>query len=157
MRRFEGGGSDHPGDGRLLDPIGVVAPALLDHRWSVVLKRGKGFATETATERHKLRIALKKLRYLSEMLCCLFEQNKVATFTARLKWIQDELGYANDLRVGRDIVRELARDAKEPALLTEVGMHVLAEHEDHLNSGEAKFRKHLRKLLRATPYWHRAD
>src|SRR5208282_6199311 len=59
----------------LSSPIGKLAPRLLDRRWREVRKRSKRFGRLTAPQRHKLRIAAKKLRYTMELLGSLFDQD----------------------------------------------------------------------------------
>src|SRR6185437_4591962 len=65
---------------RLMAPIGEIAPALLQRRYRQAMKRSRRFAKLDAERRHKLRIALKKLRYLSEFLGDLFDRGEVKAF-----------------------------------------------------------------------------
>ena len=58
----------------LMTPIGDIAPALLDRRYRQAMKRSKHFAKLDLAQRHKLRIALKKLRYMTEFLGDLFDR-----------------------------------------------------------------------------------
>src|SRR5262249_52761223 len=91
----------------LLAPIGNIAPKLIERCYRRARKRSKRFAEQTPTQRHKLRIALKKLRYIIEFLASLFDKNQVRTFVNRLKALQDFLGHANDVRVAYDLLDEL--------------------------------------------------
>ena len=70
-------------------------------------KRSKRFAEQTSTERHRLRIAVKKLRYIIEILESLFDEIQVRKFVNRLKSLQDFLGHANDVRVAYGLLDEL--------------------------------------------------
>src|SRR4029077_21017715 len=88
----------------LAAPIGELAPRLLDRRWRKLRRRGKGFRRVTARQRHKLRIAAKKMRYTIELLGSLFDQDDVNAFVTRLKRLQDELGYANDVHVAHGLL-----------------------------------------------------
>ena len=73
-----GGARAGPSRKRLLtSPMGELAPHLLDRRWRDVRKRSKRFGRLTARQRHKLRIAAKKLRYTMELLGSLFDQNEL--------------------------------------------------------------------------------
>jgi triphosphatase len=136
-------------------PIGEVAPRVLDRRWQRVRQRSKGFDRLTPQQRHKLRIASKKLRYTIEHFGSLFDQNGLAKFLKRLKRVQDDLGYANDIRVAHDFVPELfaQMDPRSPAARAWVG--VLEWHDQILAGGERKLRKRLARLNRATPFWRR--
>jgi inorganic triphosphatase YgiF len=60
--------------------IGDVAPGLIERRWRQSRKRSKQFDELTPAQRHKLRIALKKLRYTIEFLQSLFNRRRVKTF-----------------------------------------------------------------------------
>jgi triphosphatase len=145
------------GDGATGDPcppIGEIAPQLLDRRRRAAKKTGKGFARQSPQERHKLRIALKKLRYTSELLGALYDASEVRKFTERLKQLQDDLGLANDVRVAEDIVAELAREGAGAAI-TEAGRRVLDLHRHRLAKREPEVRKHLRRLFHTKPFWRR--
>jgi len=153
MRWFDGRGwRDGEAAGGLEQPIGDIAPPLLDKLRRAAKRRGKSFARQSAEERHKLRIALKKLRYTSELLSGLYDARAVETFTARLKRLQDDLGDANDVRAARDIVAELTRDKDGPTI-ARAGKVVLAWHDRRLAKRQPKTRKHLHKLFAAEPFW----
>ena len=74
-------------------------------------------------------------------------------YTRKLKALQDDLGYANDVRVAHDFLPELFAevDPRGPAAHAWIG--VLEWHDQRLAVGERKLRKHLRQLTRATPFW----
>ena len=136
-------------------PIGDIAPRLLDRRWRNLRKRGKGFRRLTARQRHKLRIAAKKLRYTIELLVSLFEHDELHAFVTRLKRLQDELGYANDLYVAHDLLPELSDRATARNVAASAGARVLEWHEKGLAKSDRKLRKRLRRLNRAAPFWRR--
>ena len=63
-----------------------------------VLKRGKHFKSQTAEERHHLRLAVKKLRYVVEFLLPLYDLGKPAKrYSQKLAELQEELGAFNDM------------------------------------------------------------
>ena len=133
--------------------IGEVAPRVLDRRWRRVRARSKGFGRLTPQERHQLRIATKKLRYTIELFESLFEENDVQKFVSKLKRLQDDLGYANDVRVAHEFVTELfaETDPRSPAAHAWVG--VLEWHDHVLARGERELGKHLDRLNLACPFW----
>jgi len=135
----------------LVSPIGDLAPRLLDRRWREVRKRGRRFGRQTPRQWHKLRIAAKKLRYTIELLESLFDQDDVKRFVRRLKRLQDDLGYANDVRVARELLPDLAKEVPSQR----AGIRVLEWHEKDLAKGERKIRKRLRRLKLAAPFWRR--
>jgi triphosphatase len=134
-------------------PIEVIAARVLKDRRRVARKRSKGFAGQSAEQRHRLRIALKKLRYGAELLASLYEGNAVERFVKRVKRLQDDLGRANDVRVGHDIVAELASSAARNGAIAEAGQRVLDWHEHRLAHREPKLRKHLHRLFETEPFW----
>jgi triphosphatase len=154
LRWFESCGwrySTRSGD--LEQPIGTLAVEILDRCVRTVKRRSRGFAGQTAQQRHRLRIALKKLRYASEVLAALYREAEVERFISRLKRLQDDLGEANDVRVGRDIVAELAKANGNAGAIADAGNSVLDWHEHRLAGRQRKLRKHLDRLLAAAPFW----
>ena len=153
-RWFEGCGGRRPGRSeRLARPLGYAAPRLLDHRYREVRERGEDFRRLSPRQRHKLRIAVKKLRYTLELLAGLWPRAGVARFEKRLKRLQDDLGYANDVRVGHALVAALEPGSGAAA----AGALVLAWHERALDAREKALRRHLRRLRQAEPVWRRAS
>jgi len=141
----------------LRQPIETVAPLLLDRCYGQVDKRARNFAEQSAKKRHKLRIALKKLRYAAELLAPLYDAGATKQFTQRLKRLQDDLGDANDVRVGRDIVRDLAAPGHRSVGIAHAGHRILTWHQDRIAENEPQLRRHLAELLAAEPFWRVAD
>lgn len=137
----------------LEEPIGEIAPEVLDRRRRAVKRRSKGFAGQSVEQRHRLRIALKKLRYAAEVLAELYPPAAVERFAERLKRLQDDLGDANDVRVGRDIVADLAKRSAHGAAVAAAGNAVLDWRERHLARRERKLKQQLDRLLDAVPFW----
>jgi triphosphatase len=153
MRWFEGSGwRDGEADGELLQPIGDILPPLLDKLRRKAKRRGKGFAGQSANERHELRIALKKLRYTSELLSGVSAAAAVKTFTGALKRLQDDLGEANDVRGARDIIAKLAR-GRDGATIARAGKIVLNWHRRRLVARQPQTKLHLHELLDTEPFW----
>jgi len=137
----------------LISPIGELAPRVLDRRWREVRKRSKRFGRLTASQRHKLRISTKKLRYTMELLGSLFDQDDLQKFMTRLKRLQDDLGYANDVRVAHDILPELCGGRRGP--VARAGARLLEWHEKALAKAERKLRRRLNRVHDATPFWRK--
>ena len=136
-------------------PLGAVAAGILDRRRRAVRKHSRRFAGLTPTERHRLRIAVKKLRYTVELLGNLYDPGDLRRYTARLKRVQEDLGNANDLRVAYGLVVELSRQADPPEPVIAAGAELLAWHQRALAGRERKSRARLRRLNRAEPFWRR--
>ena len=142
--------SELPG---LTAPIKTIAPDLLDRRRRKVRKRSRHFVRLTPKERHRLRIAVKKLRYTVELLRSLYPQRDARRYVNSLKPVQDELGHANDVRVAYGLVIELGHKAEHADPIAEAGGQLLELHERAVLRGEAKLHQRLRRLNRAGPFW----
>ena len=143
------------GSVNLRRPIGEIAERVLQRRWQVARKRHKAFGAQSPGERHRLRIALKKLRYTAEPLASLYSPEKAELLIRRVKRLQDDLGRANDLRVGHQILAELALLDSGPDPIAEAGQRMLAWHAERLAASEPKLRKHLDELFATEPFWRR--
>jgi CHAD domain-containing protein len=138
----------------LLASIGDVASGLIERRWRQSRKRSKRFDELTPSQRHKLRIALKKLRYTIEFLRSLFDKSKVKAFMRLLTPLQDDLGKINDVRTARELVTEVARQANEHRdAIARAGGIVLGWHDRVLFEQEPRLRRHVRRLRRAKRFW----
>ncbi len=156
LRWFDGFGwraPQGPETPELTAPIDEIAPDLLDRRRRKVRQRSRGFARMTPKERHRLRIAVKKLRYTVELLRCLYPERDARRYVKPLKPVQDELGHGNDVRVAYGLVIDLGSRAEHADPVAEAGGQLLELHERALLRGEAKLHKRLRRLNRAAPFW----
>jgi inorganic triphosphatase YgiF len=90
---------------------GLAAQALAAlHRKA--LKRGRHFKTLSPEQRHRLRIAIKKLRYAADFLLPLIGKGKGRRrYADRLARLQDHLGRSNDLAVMERLVRQVMTGA----------------------------------------------
>jgi triphosphatase len=137
---------------QLMAPISEVAPSLLARRHKNVHKSIRDFSRLDTDGRHRVRIAIKKLRYTIDLLQSLFRKDAVADFLRLVRPLQDELGHANDVRVARDLVTELSTDERGGAIDRVAGI-VLGWHDRGLADHEHKLLKRLRKLRHAQPFW----
>jgi CHAD domain-containing protein len=133
-------------------PIGTVAPSLIEHRYKKAKKAADKFDQLTLQQRHEFRIAIKKLRYPIEFFGDLFDNDKVAGFVQRLKPLQDDVGYANDVRVAHELLAELQTSEDAMAIARIAGV-VLGWHDRGLADLDRKLRKHVRKFRQLRPFW----
>jgi inorganic triphosphatase YgiF len=141
----------------LFSTIGEVRSDFMERRWRQLRKRNKRFSEMSQEERHKLRIAVKKLRYTLEFLDGAFDERTTRALTKQLKLLQEDLGNLNDLRVAFGLVDELARHENEGGNeISRAGGIVLGWHDRGLTNHEPKLRKHFRRLRHAKPFWPRA-
>jgi triphosphatase len=138
----------------LLDRIVDVAPNLIERHHRKARKRSKRFEELTATQRHRLRIAVKHLHYIIEFLGSLFDKDQVRTFVKCLRSLQDDLGYANDVRVAHDLVDQISGATNQDArAISRAGGIVLGWHERVLADRNPKIRKHVRRFRRLDRFW----
>lgn len=71
---------------------------------------GKNIRHLRAKRRHRLRIALKQLRYETNAVCSLYPARKVKPYVQALSGLQDVLGDLNDLAVARELLHEMKND-----------------------------------------------
>jgi triphosphatase len=144
-------------DGRR--PIERFAADVLARRAKKVMKTAKALRQLDAGERHKLRIAIKKLRYAGDFFAGLFAGRKQARrlsgFKSRLRSLQDRLGALNDIAVHQKLATSLAAEdtgshRRERAFAAGiVSGHEQSEVEPLL---EAAVRDAC-KLTRLRPFW----
>ena len=137
--------------------IGVVAPPVLDRALRRAKNRGRHFRELAPPERHRLRIALKKLRYASEFFAPLYPQNAVKRWIEPLKELQDMLGHLNDVAQVRSVVGRLLIGEAESASLQADLSHAagLLQGFHQARSGAFVHKTYKRwKAFRATePFW----
>ena len=89
---------------------------LLAKRHSKILKKAAKIEQLDPERRHKLRIAIKKLRYACEFFSSVFAGRKrdarLKHFSKVLKDLQDALGTLNDIASHKDVARQLIRSDK---------------------------------------------
>ena len=138
----------------LLAPIVDVAPNVIERCHRKARRRCKRFEELTPAARHKLRIALKKLRYTIEFLGSVFDEHKVQLFVKRLKSLQDCLGHGNDIRVAYDLIDQF-RDTRDhdARAIDRAGGLVLGWHERDLADSEPKLRKLVRHFKQLDRFW----
>lgn len=86
----------------------VWARDALERRYKQFRKAGKGFAELDAAERHRLRIAAKRLRYVIDGFLPLYGA-KAGRYLAKIVRLQDVLGVANDMVIAHDLLAGLAK------------------------------------------------
>jgi inorganic triphosphatase YgiF len=100
----------------LAEPAINFAGAALSAQYAKVLKRGRHFKSLGIEELHRLRLAAKKLRYVTDFLLPLYQDRKsVKQFSRKLAGLQDELGCYNDMAVTASLLDELTAESPESA------------------------------------------
>jgi triphosphatase len=97
---------------------------------------------------HQLRIRVKKLRYPSELLKSLFDEDRADKYLERLVGLQDVMGRLNDARVGSDLLATLEVPLAAQHLVTGWLARDLA-------SGRERFPGCARAFRRVDPFWEK--
>ncbi|WP_092228192.1 CYTH and CHAD domain-containing protein [Bradyrhizobium sp. Gha] len=93
---------------RLAEPAVNFARNILSAQHAKVLRRGRRFKSLPSEERHRVRLAAKKLRYLADFLLPLCGQRKSARrFSRRLADLQQELGIYNDMATTASLLADV--------------------------------------------------
>jgi CHAD domain-containing protein len=95
-------------------PIGPHAARMLRRRHARLVQIGERLHPDQPEERHRLRIAAKKLRYATEFFQPLRPARHTRRFLRRLGALLDVLGGLNDAAVAAPLLRDLAQ--RTPAL-----------------------------------------
>jgi triphosphatase len=87
-----------------------TAERILDRQVRRVRKRAKVAQSKEEGDVHRLRIALKKLRYTAEFFAPLYSRKKVNRYLKKLRGLQNRLGDLNDAANVRSVVSNLLKE-----------------------------------------------
>jgi CHAD domain-containing protein len=106
---------------------------------------------QTPAELHRLRIAVKKLRYATEFFSDLFQVKAMAVQRARLAQLQDILGFINDAVSVEPLLAVAQANAHEwPAAAAEA---VLVWHRERAESQRDRLASAWRRFRKAPRPW----
>lgn len=151
-------------------PLGELAAEALSRAHEKLLTQGEMFATLSKTERHELRIALKRLRYALDFFGRVFKSDAKKEFDKRLRRLQDDLGAMNDVAVAETLLAqfagvapsEVAAAAPAVAVTAVNGQDgqlafsaggILGWHRRRAAETEIHLQKDWDAFVRARPYW----
>jgi CHAD domain-containing protein len=130
--------------------LDAFARAELDAHHEKVVRRGRKIETLDPQRLHKLRIAMKKLRYAAEFLQPAFASAASRPYIEATTRLQGALGAMNDRAVARHVLADLATAAR-PSEDVKKPLRRLAEQAE----GGAKRRR--RKLMQAWKAFRKAE
>jgi CHAD domain-containing protein len=90
-----------------------MAGRILDRQEKRAKKRGRAARSHEEGDLHRLRIALKKLRYTAEFFAPLYRRKKVKRYLAEVKRLQECLGRLNDFAHARSVISQLGPSAQK--------------------------------------------
>ncbi len=137
----------------LVEPAQALAERVLSRLHRKALKRGAHFRRLQPEARHKLRIALKKLRYAAEFYQTLYAELPTAKqYVGCLARLQDALGHDNDATVTYPLISALARDAVAPDVQRAIGAIIGWQAHERAATGK-RLRKRWRRFKAMPTFW----
>lgn len=131
-------------------PLNNVATRLVKRRHKRVLKTGRQFESLSTPQRHRVRIAVKKLRYACDYFQSLYPANESRLYLKRLKSLQDDLGHLNDSAVAIDLSNQLAENRADAI----AGAEMVAQwYENTLASREPHMIEAWQQFQTAPSFW----
>ena len=154
----EAGWRKDEADKRFEEPLADYACRLLRKRQKRVLKQGRDFEKLSDEERHRLRIAVKKLRYASEFFAGLYPTARARPYQKALKSLQDELGHLNDVVVAEALLGSLSGqdgNSNTAALRAAAGL-LLGWYSHAVAAGRPEIERRWRGFATTKPFWGRS-
>jgi triphosphatase len=139
-------------------PIERIAADIFARRTKTIMKKTKKIREFDSRQRHKLRIAVKKLRYASDFFGHLFggrtAKKRLPDFKARLTGLQDRLGALNDIKVHQKLAIAAGKPRAKAASAQAFAVGVVSgreqsEIEPLLSAAD----KDARKFSHVRPFW----
>ena len=131
-------------------PLGRVATPLLRKYHGKLLKTGKNFAKLTGRQRHKVRIALKKLRYACDIFRTLYPGESTNVYIGKLADLQKHLGRFNDVIVAERMIADLCAGEGKTAINAE---HVRDIYKIRLHALEPRLVRKWKRIAQTEPFW----
>ncbi|HEY4125722.1 MAG TPA: CHAD domain-containing protein, partial [Rhizomicrobium sp.] len=138
-------------------PIGETASRTLEESFLRARKRGRRIDHGEDRDFHRLRLALKKLRYNSEFFEGLYKKKAVRAYLEQLKKLQDVLGAMHDVSAARQTLLRLTAEepasARSAAQLSYASGMITGWHESRA-AGLSEHAQHKwKKLTRTEQFW----
>lgn len=140
-------------------PLKAYADTVLDGHHRKLVKKGGGLPSATPEKRHKVRIAVKKLRYTSEFFASLYGRKKTRAMIGDLARLQSTLGDLNDLAVTeRQLETVIYQAVAHPAhddIIKAMGV-VVGWCTGRSKQSETDILDQWERFTRRQPFWKRA-
>ncbi len=134
-----------------------TAARMLDRQARRVKKRGRIARSEEEGDMHRLRIALKKLRYTAEFFAPLYPKGEVSAYLKKVRALQNHLGDLNDVANVRsvvgDVVRETARKKDDDGAMRFAAGAMVGWYGAQVPGAIKQALKRYEKFERVTPFW----
>ena len=134
--------------------LGPMARRMLRRQAARAKKRGRAARSHEEGDLHRLRIALKKLRYTSEFFAPLYNKKKVKRYLAQIKKLQETLGRLNDIAHARSVIAQLApASQKNSGILRFAAGTVQGWYRARQPRLVKRAMKHWNKLRKTEAFW----
>lgn len=152
------GGASGSGLAAFDAPAIDLAARMLSRRLKAAKRHARNLNSLSETERHGLRIALKKLRYTAEFFAPLYPASAAGPFLKRLSRMQDILGLLQDVAVARAILGQLVEEPQQtsPGPRADVSFAAGIVYGWHLDRATSAWRdavKRWKGFARTEPFW----
>lgn len=133
-------------------PAREVAARLLDELAERAVKKSRRLRKMGDGKRHQLRIAVKNLRYGTELFSSLFENDlRLARYLTRLGKLQEELGTCNDAAAAKGQVAAILHGQDRP--IRKAARDFLSAMKARKKKSIARLKRGAERLKRAAPFW----
>lgn len=137
-------------------PVEEFAAAILARRRKKIVKKAREPESLDPRARHKLRIAVKKLRYACEFFAGIFPGAGRRRFCKTLKSLQGSLGTLNDIEVHKRLAASVARPRTRGAAQARKALamgFITGREQKQVASCLADVRKSAARLAKAPAFW----
>lgn len=156
-RAWRQGAANPTARAALRQPVKKAAARMLDRQLRRVRKRSRHAKALDQRGCHRVRIALKKLRYAAEFYGPLYRKKDVKHYIERLKALQDLLGRVNDVAQVRAVLSRLmieeAGTAHAQADLSFAAGMIEGWHRGHVEGVNREAIARIGKFKRLDPFW----
>jgi CHAD domain-containing protein len=139
------------------EPILETSARTLEESFLRAGERGRRIDHGDDRDFHRLRIALKRLRYTSEFFEGLYKKKQLNEYLDRLRKLQDVLGAMHDIAAARQTLLRLTAEepasARGAAQLAHASGLITGWHESRAVDLSQKARKKWKKLSHAEQFW----
>lgn len=139
------------------EPILVTSARTLEERFLRARKRARRIDRGEDRDFHRLRIALKKLRYTAEFFEGLYKRKRLNEYLDHLRKLQDVLGAMHDVAAARQTLLRLTAEepasARSAAQLAHASGLITGWHESRATGLADKARKKWKELSRTEQFW----
>lgn len=126
----------------------------LDAHHAKVRRRGRNLSKLKAADLHRLRIAVKKLRYAAGFLLPTFEPTASTAFIDATESLQNALGIINDRAVGAKVLVDIAGASRPSDRARRPCKRLGKQLRDSGRHDRRNLKRVWREFKNAVPFWH---